>query len=44
MVQIGIGILVGALIWAYVIVYELGGGDEVGLLVTTDGPGSIERL
>jgi ABC-type antimicrobial peptide transport system permease subunit len=35
MVQIGIGIVVGALIWFYVIVVVLGGGDRVGLLIAT---------
>ena len=34
MVQIGIGILVGVLVWFYVLVYQLGGADQIGLLLT----------
>ena len=34
MVQIGIGILVGVLLWFYVLVYQLGGGNQIGLLLT----------
>jgi putative ABC transport system permease protein len=35
LIQIAIGVVAGTLIWAYAIVYELDGGDRVGLLVTT---------
>ena len=35
MVQIGIGIVVGTVLWFYVIVYQLGGRNRVGLLVAS---------
>lgn len=35
MIQIAAGILLGAVVWFYVIVRELGGGDGVWLLMTT---------
>jgi predicted permease len=34
-VQIAVGIVIGAVLWFYVIVYQLGGGDRAGLLMTT---------
>ncbi|MBW3553890.1 MAG: ABC transporter permease [Gemmatimonadetes bacterium] len=37
MLQIGAGLLVGTAAWFYFMVYVLGGGDEIGLLVTTAG-------
>lgn len=35
MLQIGTGIVVGALLWFYLLVYRLGEADQVGLLLTT---------
>lgn len=35
MIQIAIGLLLGAVVWFYVIVRELGGGDSGCLLMTT---------
>jgi ABC-type lipoprotein release transport system permease subunit len=35
LIEIALGILAGALIWGYVIVYQLGGADRIGLLLTT---------
>lgn len=37
MLQIGVGILVGALLWFFVVVRVIGGGDDVGLLLMTAG-------
>jgi putative ABC transport system permease protein len=37
MVQIVTGILLGAVLWFYVVVRVLGGGDRVGLVMTTAG-------
>jgi predicted lysophospholipase L1 biosynthesis ABC-type transport system permease subunit len=34
-IQITVGVIAGALLWTYVIVYELGGGDRFGLLAMT---------
>lgn len=35
MIQVGAGIIVGAAVWFYAIVFRLGGGDRIGLLAAT---------
>jgi ABC-type antimicrobial peptide transport system permease subunit len=37
MVQIGTGVVLGAVLWFYVIVHQLGGGGRIGLLLATAG-------